>query len=119
MRSKASHQRSYAGFVGAQGGAPAAPVNTVAPAITGTATVGEALTTSNGTWTGKEPPSNFAYQWKAAGANIAGATTKTYTLTEAEVGKAITVTVTARNWKAAASATSSATAAVAEAVEEE
>jgi hypothetical protein len=117
MRSKASHKRSYAGFVGAQGGAPTPPVNTVAPAITGTPTVGETLTTSNGTWTGKEPPANFAYQWKAGGVNIAGATAKTYTLTEAEVGKAITVTVTARNWKGPTSATSAATAAV-EAAEE-
>lgn len=117
MRSKASHKRSYAGFLGAQGGAPAAPVNTVAPAITGTPTVGETLTASNGTWTGKEPPVTFAYQWEAGGVDIAGATAKTYTLTEAEVGKAVTVTVTAKNWKGSASATSAATAAVAAAEE--
>jgi hypothetical protein len=113
MRSKASHKRSYAGFVGAQGGAPAAPANSVLPAITGTAAVGQTLTASNGTWTGKEPPTNFAYQWKAGGVNIAGATARTYLLTAAELGDAITVTVTASNWKGSASATSAATAAVA------
>jgi len=33
----------------------------------------------------------IAYQWKANGTNISGATSSTYTLTQAEVGKAITV----------------------------
>ena len=117
MRSKASHKRSYAGFVGAHGGAPAAPTNSAVPTITGTAMVGETLTASNGTWAGKEPPTGFAYQWKAGGTNIAGATAKTYLLTEDEEGKAITVTVTASNWKGSASATSSATSAVAAAEE--
>ena len=112
MRSKASHQRSYAGFVGAQGGAPVAPANAVLPVISGTATVGEILTASDGTWTGREPPT-LTHQWKAGGAAIVGATAKTYVLTAAEVGKTITVTVTAQNWKGAASVTSAATAAVA------
>ena len=113
MRSKASHQRSYAGFLGAQGSAPVAPANTVLPAITGTPTVGETLTTSNGTWTGKEAPANFAYQWKAGGAAIVGATAASYVLTVAEEGEVVTVTVTASNWKGSAAVTSAATAAVA------
>ncbi len=117
MRSKADHKRSYAGFVGAQGGAPTAPANSVAPTITGTPTVGETLTANNGTWTGREAPATFAYQWKADGENIAGATAKTYTLTEAEEGETITVTVTASNWKGSTSATSTATSAVAAAEE--
>ena len=33
-----------------------APVNTVAPAVTGTATFGSTLTTTNGTWTGAPAP---------------------------------------------------------------
>ncbi len=112
MRSKASHQRSYAGFLGAQGGAPLAPANTVAPTITGTATVGQTLTANNGTWTGREAP-EFAYQWKAGGVDIAGATAKTYLLKAAEATKTVTVTVTGKNWKGLASATSAATAPVA------
>jgi len=35
----------------------------------------------------------FSYQWKANGVNIAGATSTSYRLTQAEVGKNITVTV--------------------------
>ena len=35
----------------------------------------------------------LSYQWKADGTNISGATSSTYTLTQAEVGKAITVAV--------------------------
>jgi hypothetical protein len=113
MRSKADHKRSYAGFLGAEGGAPEAPENTVLPAITGTATVGETLTASAGTWTGREEPETFAFQWESDGADIDGATEATYDLTEAEEGAVITVTVTASNWKGSAAATSAATAAVA------
>ncbi|WP_406871616.1 hypothetical protein WHT83_14950 [Aminobacter sp. P9b] len=111
MRSKAQHKRSYAGFVGAQGGAPVAPANTVAPSITGTAQVGQTLTAANGTWTGREAPS-LVRAWKANGVAIPGATAATYVPVVGDVGKTITVTVTATNWKGSASATSAATAAV-------
>ena len=37
------------------------PSNTVEPAITGTAAVGQTLTTSDGTWSGS--PTSFTYQW--------------------------------------------------------
>ena len=42
----------------------AAPVNTVLPAISGAAQVGQTLTTTNGTWS--KTPTSFAYQWKSA-----------------------------------------------------
>lgn len=105
------NKRSYAGFVGTEGGAPAAPANSVAPTITGTAQEGQTLTATEGTWTGRESPV-FAYQWKADGVAIADAVAATYVPTTGDVGKVITVTVTATNWKGAASATSAATAAV-------
>lgn len=111
MRSKAQHKRSYAGFLGAEGGAPVAPANTVAPSITGTAQVGETLTVADGTWTGREAPS-FRYQWNADDVAITGATAKTYVPVADDVGKTITVTVTGANWKGSVSATSAATAAV-------
>jgi hypothetical protein len=88
------------------------PVNTVAPAVTGTATVGQTLTTTNGTWTGAPAPT-FTYQWQRAGSNIGGATSSTYLLVVADVGNAIRCVVTATNPLGAVSANSNATAAVA------
>ena len=70
------------------------PPNDVGQAmITGVPTVDEVLTADvtdgNGTTS-----STFAYQWLADGADIAGATAVTYTLTNAELGALITVNVT-------------------------
>ena len=58
--------------------------------ISGTATQGQTLTAAN-TLADADGLGTISYQWKAAGVNIAGATTNTYTLTQAEVGKVITV----------------------------
>lgn len=72
------------------------PKNTVAPAITGTPTNGQVLTTTDGTWTGTATIT-YSRRWRANGQVIAGATAATYTLTAAEVGKTITVEVFASN----------------------
>lgn len=72
------------------------PVNTVAPAITGTAQEGQTLTCSTGTWTGT-PIITYTYQWKRNGSNIGSATNSTYTLVTADVGQSIKCTVTATN----------------------
>jgi hypothetical protein len=85
------------------GGVP--PVNTVAPAITGTAQEGQIVTCSTGTWTGT-PTITFAYQWKRNGSNIGSATNSTYTLVTADVSQSITCQVTATNGAGSASATS-------------
>ena len=82
-----------------------APVNTVAPAITGTAQEGETVTCSTGTWTGT-PTITFAYQWKRNGSNIGSATSSTYVLVTADVSQSITCQVTATNGSGSASATS-------------
>jgi hypothetical protein len=71
------------------------PVNSVAPAITGTPTEGETLTASTGTWSNS--PDSYTYQWKDDGVAISAATASTYVLTASEVGATITVTVTAHN----------------------
>lgn len=71
-----------------------APVSSVAPSISGVLNVGKTLTANPGTWT--PTPTSYAYQWKAAGTDIAGATAPTFTLTSAELGKVITVTVHAK-----------------------
>ncbi|CAH0135421.1 hypothetical protein SRABI26_00332 [Arthrobacter sp. Bi26] len=62
------------------------------PTITGTVKVGSTLTAAPGTW--GPAPVALAYQWKANGAAITGATAATYKLTTAQAGKTITVTVT-------------------------
>ena len=81
------------------------PVNTVAPAITGTAQEGQTLTCSTGTWTGNPTPT-YAYQWKRNGSNIGSATNSTYTLVTADVGQSIKCTVTATNFIGSATADS-------------
>jgi hypothetical protein len=87
------------------------PVNSVAPAISGTAQVGQTLTVSNGTWS--NTPTSYAYQWKRAGTNISGATAQTYVPVTADVGNTLTCAVTASNANGAGTAaTSAATAAV-------
>lgn len=62
------------------------------PTITGTVTVGSTLKVGAGTW--GPAPVALAYQWKANGVAITGATAATHKLTTAHAGKTITVTVT-------------------------
>lgn len=88
-----------------------APVNTVAPTITGTEEVGSTLTATAGTWTGNPTPT-YSYQWYADGEPIEGATSSTYDLTEAEEGTAVHVVVTATNSEGSASAASDPTEAI-------
>jgi len=64
------------------------------PRISGTAQVGKKLTAVTGTWSPK--PSTLAYQWKADGKTIKGATKSTYVIASSLAGKRITVTVTAK-----------------------
>jgi VCBS repeat-containing protein len=72
------------------------PVNTVAPTISGTASVGSVLTvTDNGTWTGSY--TGFAYQWQRGGADIPGATASTYTLQNGDAGLNVACEVFALN----------------------
>jgi hypothetical protein len=69
------------------------PTNTVAPAITGTHTVGNVLTVGNGTWTGS--PTSYAYQWTRDGVDIATATAATHTLVSGDLAHMIGAYVTA------------------------
>ncbi|MDQ1702775.1 MAG: large repetitive protein, partial [Frankiaceae bacterium] len=98
--------------------APAPPVNTALPTISGTATDGQTLTSTTGTWTGT-PVITYGYQWRrcdsagASCADIAGATASTYTQVSADVGKTIRVVVTATNGGGSTPATSAQTGVVA------
>jgi hypothetical protein len=99
----------------------AAPSNTVQPAISGTAAVGQTLTGSNGTWT--ENPTSFTYQWvrcpASGGASdgsdcavIGGATTPSYVVGTGDVGFTLRFRVTAVNADGQALAASNPTAVV-------
>lgn len=98
---------------------PASPVNTAAPAISGTATVGGVLACSNGSWTGDAEltlsagwplSQTFTYQWLREGAAIAGATSSAYLVQSADVGHSLVCEVTATNVAGHASAKSAAVA---------
>lgn len=63
------------------------------PTITGTAQYGKTLTANAGTWV--PTPSGLAYQWQRNGVDIPGAEGTTYALGLSDIGKQITVSVTA------------------------
>ena len=62
------------------------------PTITGTPQAGRRLTASPGTW--KPAPVALSYRWKVSGVAVPGATASTFTPSNTQVGKRVTVTVT-------------------------
>lgn len=72
------------------------PINTVAPAISGSAQEGQTLTATLGTWTGLGPIT-YAYQWQRGTIPIMGATGSTYTVQAADIGQTLRVIVTGVN----------------------
>ena len=68
---------------------------TGAPTISGTVRVGETLTAETSAIADADGMSGavFSYQWLANGADVAGATSDTYTLVDADQGKAVKVRV--------------------------
>jgi len=99
------------------GGGTITPVNTVAPAVSGTAQVGQTLSTTNGTWSGS--PTSYGYQWQRDNSgggvysNIGGATSSSYTLVSADLGCNVRCVVTATNAAGSTSANSNAVGPVA------
>lgn len=79
---------------------PAPPINTSRPSISGTAAVGQVMTTDDGIWTGLP---TYTYQWRSCDSgggncsNISGATNATYTLQVGEAGSTVRAVVTATN----------------------
>lgn len=67
-----------------------APVNTVAPEITGTLEVGQTLTVVDGTYTGVEPII-ITRNWQRDGVDLVGETTSTYLLDVDDEGGTIRV----------------------------
>jgi hypothetical protein len=95
----------------------AAPTSLNPPTITGTATVGQTLTASTGSWNGSNLV--FTYQWQRCDlnggscANVSGATGNSFVPTPDDVNSTLRVTVTATNTLGAASRQSNPTAPVA------
>jgi hypothetical protein len=95
------------------------PASQSAPAISGTAQVGQKLTTTNGTWTSSSTITLYGYAWSRCDtsgktcAAISGATTSTYTLAAADQGHTVRSSVTAVNSNGPTTATSSQTAVIA------
>lgn len=87
-----------------------APQNVSSPVISGTPQVGQTLSASNGSWTNS--PTSYAYQWNRAGTPITGATSAIYVPISADVGNALSITVTATNSAGSATSTSAATSAI-------
>jgi len=77
-------------------GGVSAPVNNIAPVVSGNTYVGDILTTTNGTWTGSP---TFTYQWfnVSSGDDIVGATSNTYTLGSVFAGNEINCKVFGTN----------------------
>jgi hypothetical protein len=106
-----------AGALAAPALANTAPSNTSPPTISGQANKGQTLTAASGTWDGTPPPT-FAYQWLRCSSgggscsSISSATTQTYTLVSADVGKTIRVQVTATNAAGSSQVVSAQTAVV-------
>jgi hypothetical protein len=90
-------------------GRAAAPQNTSLPSISGSARDGSTLDASRGGWA--HGPTSFSYQWQRCDSDggacqpIAGATGTRYTVTSADVGQRLKVTVTATNSTGSGTAT--------------
>jgi hypothetical protein len=96
--------------------AATAPTNTAAPTITGSLQVASTLTASQGTWSGT--PTSYTYAWSRCDANgdscakIDGATNNTYTLTQADAGATLRISLLATNGAGSTQFTSEPTALV-------
>ena len=101
---------------GAAAGSNVKPSPKTPPTISGTAEVGITLVGTRGTW--KNSPTSFHFQWvrcDTAGnacLNISGATGKIYTVTFADIGHTIRLSVTAHNGSGSTTASSAQTTVV-------
>lgn len=90
------------------------PANTVRPAVSGVTVQGRSLSASLGSWT--QIPTGYAYQWLRCAASgrgctaIPGATSATYTIAAADLGRTLEARVAATNSRGTKTATSKPTA---------
>ena len=94
-----------------------APVNMVAPTVTGSPRQGQTLTGSTGSWSG-ELPIGYTFAWQRCSGSgggcrhIPGATAQTYVVGSSDVGGTLRIVVVAKNAVGSASAASSPTGTV-------
>lgn len=99
------------GAAAAAAGGASAPTNAVAPSITGSPTVGSTLVANAGSWNGTPTPSTTG-EWDRSSNPSTGAytllqsTATNYIVTAADLGKYITVLITAKNASGTATARS-------------
>jgi hypothetical protein len=86
------------------------PVNTSAPVVSGTATVGSTLTTTVGNWT--YVPTSYTYQWRRGATDIVGATASTNVIATPDKTFTLSCLVTANNAAGSTSMASNSTAAI-------
>jgi hypothetical protein len=88
------------------------PFNLSLPVLSGAAQSGVQLSTTDGTWRSSSPVS-YTYRWRRCTsgvcANIGGANSSTYTLTDNDIGSTIDVVVSATNTGGGTDANASAT----------
>jgi uncharacterized repeat protein (TIGR01451 family) len=92
---------------------PLAPINIAPPAISGSATYGSTLTTSDGSWNGG--PITYSYQWQLCNpgcADVLGGNANSFVLAAGTVGATLRVVVTATNSGGSTSVTSGSSNAV-------
>ena len=90
LRVRVKGRKSGYDSVSATSGATPKVINAPIPTISGTAAVGQTLTAKPGAWTAGTV---FNYQWYAGGTAVKGATTPTFRVASAQVGKQIVVMV--------------------------
>ena len=96
-----------AATVGSGAGATTYPVLLQFPVVSGTAQVGQVLTSTTGTWTGA---TSFTYQWSGNKVWIPGATAATYVPVSSDVGHTLnSIVIATGSPGAVSSATSAAT----------
>ncbi len=86
------------------------PINTAAPTISGTVTVGQTLTVNTGTWNENGDTATFSYQWQTSAtgtggwSDLSGATAATYTLAPGDANQYLRALVVATNVAGSSSA---------------
>jgi Carboxypeptidase regulatory-like domain len=83
---------------------PPKPVSTASPVLSGTPTIGQTVSCSQGTW--ENSPTSYEYAWRRDASVISGQVASTYTVQSTDAGHDISCEVTAANGGGSATATS-------------